>query len=242
MTTANILIVDDDPDIRSNFADILAEFGYTIVTADSGESALDRIRQQDFDVVLFDYKMPGMDGATLYSEIKKLRPSVAAIMITAWAGSDGAERAKNAGTWEVLRKPVDIPELLEKLHHAANAPVVLLVDDDEDFCQSLWQLLNQRRFRVALAHTEAEGIARVHDSNCQIAIVDLKLGSGDGRRVIEQLRGSLPQAKTVLISGDKQNAAMAVEQLGDQMINAVCEKPIDIDRLISMIEHGAADN
>ncbi|WP_182870064.1 response regulator [Stieleria mannarensis] len=239
---SRVLIVDDDADIRSNFADILSDLGYQTTTAEDGAAALRCIRESRFDVVLLDYQMPGMDGASLYREIKKLQPSVAAIMITAWAGSDGAQQAKNAGTWDVLRKPVDIPDLLEKLSRAATAPIVLVVDDDEDFCQSLWQILNLKHFRVALAHSEAEGISQAADSKYQVAIVDLKLGSGDGRKVIRRIHRAIPQARTIIVSGDQKTAADAYEELGDQIVNAVCAKPVDVEQLLTMIESETGRN
>lgn len=238
----NVLIVDDDADIRSNLADILGNLGYHTTTAHDGESALQCVRAGQFDVVLLDYKMPGMDGASLYQEIKKLQPSVAAIMVTAWAGSDGAQRARDAGTWDVLRKPVNIPELLDKLAEAANAPVVLVVDDDEEFCRSLWQILNDRHFRVALAHSEEEGIARISELHYQIAIVDLKLGAGDGRNVIRRIGDAVPRANTIVVSGDRESAMVAYQELGDDAVNGFCQKPIDIEHLLEMIRSGAGRN
>ena len=236
MNAGRVLIVDDDEDIQANFADILQEFGYQTTTAGCGQSALEMIREADFDVVLLDYQMPGMDGATLYDEIKKLRPSIAAIMVTAWAGSDGAKRAKEAGTWEVMRKPVNIGELLAKVKTATSAPVILVVDDDQSFCQMLWQLLNERKFRVALAHSEDEGIRRIADADFQIAIVDLKLGEGDGIKVIERIQDSVPSTKTFLISGNVSQAIDKSKLLDEKVIEAVLEKPLRMDSLLKMIE------
>lgn len=235
-TNAKVLIVDDDADIRTNIADILDDLGYQTSTADNGFAALDIVRQHAFDVVLLDYKMPGMDGASLYQEIKKLQPSIAAIMITAWSGSDGAQKARNAGTWDVLKKPVNIPVLLERLSRAASAPVVLIVDDDKDFCESLWQILNERHFRVAIAHSENEAITQANLAQCQVAIVDLKLGSDDGRNVIRMIEKAVPEARTVIVSGDKEFAALTSQEFKGRPISAVCEKPIVIDQLLKVIE------
>jgi DNA-binding NtrC family response regulator len=239
------LIVDDDDDIRANFSDILKDLGYRTTTAESAELALDLVRKDDFDAVLLDFKLPGMDGVSLYREIKRLRPSIPAIMITALAGSDGAQQAFNAGTWDVLRKPVHIPEMLDKLEQATKAPLVLVVDDDEAFCQSLWQILNERRFRVALAHSEADGIAKATASNYKVAIVDLRLGQGDGRNVIKRISQSVPDAHTVLVSGNREHVTEALDQLGhpDQpAIDSVCNKPIDIEHLLDLIQKAANKN
>ncbi|MGI9518292.1 MAG: response regulator [Pirellulaceae bacterium] len=119
-----ILIVDDDPDIVANISDILNEAGYDTVTATDGQSALDRIDRPDgqggcaFDLALLDFRMPDMDGAELFRQIHKRYPELRAIMITAFAGDDGVNRALEAGTWRVLHKPVDVAELLGMISEA----------------------------------------------------------------------------------------------------------------------------
>lgn len=118
-----ILIVDDDADILANLSDILTDIGYDIDTAVSGEAALTKIQNEcskkcAYDLFLLDFKMPGMDGVELYLKIQKLNPDVRAIMITAYAGDDGVKRAFDAGTWKVMRKPVDIKELLGMIAEA----------------------------------------------------------------------------------------------------------------------------
>ena len=62
--------------------------------------------------------MPRMDGAELYKKISAQNPGLRAIMITAYAGDDGVRRAEAAGTWRVLRKPVDIENLLGLIDEA----------------------------------------------------------------------------------------------------------------------------
>jgi CheY-like chemotaxis protein len=119
-----ILIVDDDADILANLSDILSDVGYETVTACSGPNALEMIDAncpQDnagFDLCLLDFKMPGMNGVELLEKIHAKHPTIPAIMITAYAGDDGGERALDAGTWKVMRKPVDIKQLLGVIDEA----------------------------------------------------------------------------------------------------------------------------
>ena len=120
-----ILIVDDDQDILANLSDILNDLGYETDTASSGEDAIGKVEQlcpsQDncrYDLCLLDFKMPGIDGVELYKKILEYNPRLRAIMITAYAGDDGMNRAVEAGTWRVLRKPVDIEELLGLIREA----------------------------------------------------------------------------------------------------------------------------
>jgi CheY-like chemotaxis protein len=123
-----ILIVDDDQDIRANLADILTDLGYRIDTAADGEAAIVKVEELcpnakdcQFDLCLLDFKMPGMDGVELYEKILEHNPELIAIMITAYAGDDGVQRAVDAGTWKVLRKPVDIPQLIGMIGEATSS-------------------------------------------------------------------------------------------------------------------------
>ena len=126
MTTESIriLIVDDDEDIRINISDILNELGYKTSTAEDGESALVKVRGDKlegkcaFDLCLLDYKMPGIDGAELFEKIRVECPNVRAIMVTAYAGDDGVRKALDAGTWKVMRKPVDVETLIVAINEA----------------------------------------------------------------------------------------------------------------------------
>jgi CheY-like chemotaxis protein len=84
--TPSILLVDDEEDICAVMADILADRGYQVDVAHEGKAALALVERQPYDVALLDYKMPGMDGLTLYREIKMLRSETVALLVTAYAG------------------------------------------------------------------------------------------------------------------------------------------------------------
>ena len=122
--TPKLLIVDDDSDILANLRDILVDQGYNVTTASSGPEALEKIKSSCpnskccFDLCLLDFKMPEMDGAELLEQIKQLDPAARAIMITAFAGDDGIQRAKAAGTLTVIRKPMEVPHLLKEINSA----------------------------------------------------------------------------------------------------------------------------
>lgn len=120
-----ILIVDDDEDILANLSDILSDLGYQTDTANCGEAAIGKVEnfcpdEQNccYDLCLLDFKMPGIDGVELFKKIQGFNPKLRAIMITAYAGDDGIQRAIDAGTWKVLRKPVDIEKLLSMIKEA----------------------------------------------------------------------------------------------------------------------------
>jgi CheY-like chemotaxis protein len=124
MKPHRILIVDDDPDFVANLSDILSAAGYWTESAACGDAALAKVspgnnlQNGGFDLFLLDYKMPGMDGATLLEELRKQSPGVRAIMISSLPNEEGARRAHAANPWRLLSKPVDVRRLLEIVDEA----------------------------------------------------------------------------------------------------------------------------
>jgi CheY-like chemotaxis protein len=231
-----ILVVDDDLDTCRNLADILSDLGYRVTTANDGPSALKLVEERPFDVALLDLKMPGMDGLTLYREIKKRRADTVAIIVTAYAGGGTKEEALAAGAWHVLPKPVDPPKLLGLVDEALEQPLVMVVDDDPDLCQNLWDLLRERGYRVGVAHDEEEAGKRLKDRAFKVVLIDLKLPKGDGNQVFKLVRKNNPEARTVIITGHRSEMEQLVQSVLKEGADAVCYKPFDIPNLLGMLD------
>jgi CheY-like chemotaxis protein len=231
-----ILVVDDDPDTCRNLSDILGDVGYQVRTANDGPSALKLIEEHPFDVALLDLKMPGMDGLTLYREIKKRRADTVAIIVTAYAGGGTAEEALAAGAWHVLPKPVDAPKLLGLVDEALEQPLVMVVDDDPDLCQNLWDILRERGYRVGLAHDEEQAAKRLKNRAFKVVLIDLKLPKGNGSQVFKLVRNSNPEARTVIITGHRSEMEQMIQRVLKEGADAVCYKPFDIPKLLRTLE------
>lgn len=234
--TASILVVDDEVDTCRNLSDILTDLGYHVDIAHDGPSALELAKRNAYDVALLDYKMPGMDGLTLYREIKRIRAGTVAIVVTAYASGDTATEALDAGAWQIVPKPVHFPKLLKLLGEALDQPLVLVVDDDPDLCNTLWDLLRERGYRVALAHNHQTAEHQLMDAQYKLVLIDMKLTDGDGSTVFHLVRKSNPHARTVLITGHRSEVEQTVDQLLQAGADAVCYKPFDVPRLLGTLE------
>jgi CheY-like chemotaxis protein len=113
-----ILVVDDDADTLCNMADLFDDLGYATETAGGGDIALEMARHQHYDLGLFDLRMPGMDGLTLCRHLRQSQPLMAAMIVTAYAGSGVEEEARAAGARHVVAKPIDFPRLLTLVEEA----------------------------------------------------------------------------------------------------------------------------
>ena len=107
-----ILIVDDDSELRANLSEILKGAGYHIAEVPSGKEAIEKIASKDFDIALLDLMMPRMNGIDVLKEIKKIKPKIKVIMITAFATVENAVEAIKKGASDYISKPFKIDSLL----------------------------------------------------------------------------------------------------------------------------------
>ena len=234
--TPSILVVDDEVDTCRNLSDILTDLGYRVDVAHDGLTALELVRQKPYDVALLDLKMPGMDGLTLYREIKKIRAGTVAIVVTAYSGGDTTSEALAAGAWQVLAKPVDFPRLLGLVDEAVGQPLVMVVDDDHDLCANLWDLLRDQGYRVEVAHDEKQAAEFLNDRNFKVVLIDMNLPTGDGATVFRIVRQTNPQARTVVITGHRSEMDRLVKEVVDEGADAVCYKPFDVPNLLTTLK------
>jgi len=116
-----VLIVDDSSTMRSIVRKILSasRFRLDLHEVDEGLAALDRLRQEQFDLVFLDYNMPGFNGFETLSEIKREKPKVGVVMMTTTIANDMADRASALGALGFLRKPfypADIDRILDRYY------------------------------------------------------------------------------------------------------------------------------
>jgi len=113
-----VLLVDDDRNTREGLRRGLARAGYEIFVAEDGAKAVPILQEEEIDCMITDYKMPGMDGMRLASTAQVVRPSVAVIMISAFANVDTAVHAVKQGVFDVFEKPVKLRDVKKALARA----------------------------------------------------------------------------------------------------------------------------
>ncbi len=107
-----ILIVDDERATRRTLAGLFKHMGYQTTEASSGQEALERIARQDFDVVILDLQMPGMDGTEVLQTARPLAPDTVFIILTAYGTLDSAIVAIRQGAFDYLLKPSSVKEIV----------------------------------------------------------------------------------------------------------------------------------
>lgn len=115
---ARILAVDDESSIRETLRSILETEGYAVEVAQGGHEAIDSFKNQNFDVVLCDVKMQGMDGIEVLVALRELAPDLPVIMISGHGTIDTAVESLRKGAYDYIQKPLDLNRLLVSLRNA----------------------------------------------------------------------------------------------------------------------------
>lgn len=123
---ARILLVDDEEEFVKTLAERLEMRGLKVTGATSGQEAIKLADRQEFDAVIIDLAMPGMDGLTTLKHIKAHHPDTEIIMLSGQGTIKTSTAAIKLGAEDFLEKPVNIDELLDKISDARNRRIVIL--------------------------------------------------------------------------------------------------------------------
>jgi excisionase family DNA binding protein len=113
-----VLVVDDEPSIRDLLSRTLDMAEYDVEVAPDGRSGVERLRLRDFDLLIADLRMPGMDGLTLIREARRFRAGLKVIIITGFSSESSAIDAVNLGVNGYLIKPFRVPQVLSAVARA----------------------------------------------------------------------------------------------------------------------------
>jgi C4-dicarboxylate-specific signal transduction histidine kinase len=167
-TRGRILIIDDDPGIRTTLSDILEGEGYEVKDFGTAGKALDFLKKNPFDVIFVDLKLPDMDGMKLLEQIKLINPESAVIMITGHASIATAVEALNDGAYAYIVKPFDLDELKTIVKKAIKA--IRLSLENKELIDQL-QITNREleKYKKSLEERTAELTAANEELTKEVA-------------------------------------------------------------------------
>ncbi len=175
---SRVLVIDDERSIRNTLKDILEFEKYTVELAEDGFKALDILRIKDFDVILCDIKMPGMDGIEVLQKIEEIKPDIPVVMISGHGNIDTAVESIKKGAFDFIEKPLDLNRLLITLRNAMDKSSLITET------KVLRKKVNKRYDIVG----ESTAIKKVKDMVDRVAATDARVlitgSNGTGKELV----------------------------------------------------------
>lgn len=125
MAKATVLLVDDEEDFTATLSERLETRGLDVDVSSNGPEAIERVRDKNYDALVLDLAMPGMDGIETMKRLLKENPDLQVILLTGRGTLRKGVEAMSSGAMEFLEKPADIDLLLEKIEKARATRVLL---------------------------------------------------------------------------------------------------------------------
>ena len=232
-----ILIVDDNISFCENLVEILNLEAYQAEYVDDGYKAIEAVKNNEFQLILMDIKMPMMNGIEAFREIRKIKPKIPVIMMSAFALEDLIKQGLQEGIFGILRKPFDMEKLFSTIDFAMpNGGLVLVVDDDPEICSNLVEILGKKGYQLKTAGDSKSSIQMARESKFDIMLLDLKLPFLDGLETHLAIQEIRPDLITIIITGYLREMNITVPEALEKGVYACLEKPIDIDYLVKYLE------
>lgn len=195
---AYLLVVDDEEKMQHLLSIMLTRQGYRVDRAGDGEKALAMIRENPYDLVISDIRMPNMDGMALLSELQNLNLACPVVFITAFATVDAAVDAMRAGAVDYITKPFEEERIL--LTVARTLGVSRILEENRELKQKLLEVLGGREIVYV-----SKAMAGVMKAALQVAVTDTAVlitgESGTGKEVVAGfIHDSSPRAKARFVA------------------------------------------
>ncbi len=229
-----ILVVDDDRRMARTLQDIFRVTGYEALAAYSGQEALDKVSQEEFDCILSDIRMPEVHGVDLFKAIKAKRPDLPVVLMTAYSAHDLVKEGLEEGVLAVMSKPLDIDRLLSFFSSLRKEQSVVIVDDDLHFCKTLGHILRARGFAVTEI-TDPHSIVEKVKGDGEIVLLDMKLNSITGLDVLREIRKEHPTLPVILITGYREDMAPAIRTALQIGAYTCLYKPFQVEDLMHLL-------
>lgn len=222
-----ILVVDDNQDLLNTFAMILKRRGFSVQTAGNGVSAVDKFKEQSFDVTLMDIVMPDMNGVDASRKMKEINPEAPIILMTAYSDDELIQSARDGGINKIIHKPIRIDQLIKLINEAADGQPILVVDDDADICDTLTKILKQQGYDVLTANSGEEAITMAQSKSYQMAFIDVKLPNIDGLETLLRLKEINPDLMVIMMTGFRNEVKDALDKAQAASAITCLYKPFD---------------
>ncbi len=214
-----LLMVDDEKEFLETSARSLSRRDFEVHLAFDGTTALQMLKQDRYDVVVLDVKMPGLDGVEVFHRIQNQWPEIPVILLTGHGTISQAFQTSKEGIADYLTKPCDIDELARRIKEilvqakekslptvtpseaTTDLVHVLLVDDEIELLESLKKILERRQMEVHITQSGEQALEILKNTYIDVVVLDVKMPGMDGLETLQIMKKKFPSVEVILLTG-----------------------------------------
>ena len=235
---AKILIVDDNLSLCKTMSFVLNRKGYDVSIANDGFEAIDRVKNEFFDIIFMDIKMPVLNGVETYKKIRAVNDKIIIIMMTAYAVDDLIQDALKEGAYGIIYKPLNFENILSLIENSKDTKqggFILIVDDDPGTCSTLKNILIKKGYEVGISNTGEDAINKVLEKPFDLIFIDMKLPTLNGLETFLALKKINPKIVAIMITAYSQEMDDLVQEAMNNSAYTCLNKPINIEDMLVLI-------
>ncbi len=242
-----VLIADDDPQVRALLQDLFSGEGYQTHAAQDGAAALRELTERRFDLLVLDLHMPGANGIEVLTDLRRRQIRTPALVISGAATETSRDSVRRLAPADLLAKPLDLPEVLRRARAlrtpadqnpaAASTPLhILVADDHEPTRELLSEFLRDAGHNVICVADGTLGLAAAERANPRfdVALLDVVMPGLPGHELVDALRFASPETVPILITGEATQDQIR-QGYSDGAVSLL-RKPIDLHSLRRVVE------
>jgi len=229
-----ILIVDDEIELFGFLKDTLEDYGYNVVTVETGENAVKVAEKDFFDVILMDYNLPGISGLDAFRSIKKVSPLSIVIMMTAAAPESVLKEAAVEGTYAIVRKPFKLEGILDKINEAVKKTTCVIVDDRFADREVIKDLLEQKNCKCVSVSDGPSAIEMLKHERPDVIFLDVTMPNMDGFEVLENIKAAYPDIDVIMMTAYPKTEYL---EMAVKLGALTClSKPLQMNKVFTIID------
>ncbi|MBI3809247.1 MAG: response regulator [Nitrospirae bacterium] len=249
---ATILVVDAQEDFREVLRSVLVAYGHEVVTATTGQEALQLLEDRRPAVVLLDPALPGTHGLDLLVALRGRAPQIPVVVVSEGLSTEVESRAREIGVADVVRKGLKMDVIMETVHHAlqhagkpaegrpaapvpeggvrgAKAATILIVDDEPEIVELVGEFLERRGYRVKTAINGEDALALVEKKPPDLMLLDIYMPGMNGVDVLRRLKAQQSPVGVIMLTASQEERLL--QEVLDLGAFDVLSKPVNLDQI-----------
>ncbi len=240
MTALRILICDDERDLALGVADLLDAGGHHAVLAHRGEAALNLAREQSFDMIFLDVKLPGMTGIEILGDLRLAQPGARIVLMTGYRLDNLLAEVAGGSGQAVLRGALAGPRIMAAIREVGPGGIVLVLDEKGLLTGGLEKLPREAGMAVGWAKTESDAMNHAVTAGIDVLILDLGLPIARAFEACLAIQKQAPDLVNIIVVRVPKDGKSIVNPLRSVLVTGCLFKPFDPMDLLQVVRDDAA--